>query len=100
MVAVYQPVPCHLGPERMSTGISTLPGVRHQGSLPADRRDSRQQDDARQLSVGACLTYGLAAPDRLVALHGHGVGPPSTSFFQVREPPPIAISTPPFRGVA
>ena len=74
MVAVHQLVPCHLGPERMPAGVSTLPGVRHQGSLPAHRRDGRQQDDAGQLSVGAGLTCALAGPDRLVPLRKPGVG--------------------------
>jgi hypothetical protein len=88
------------GPECMPAGVSALSGVRHQGSLPAGRRDGRQQDDAGQLSVGAGLTCALASPDCLVLLGRPGVTPPSASFFQARDPPQIAVPAPPFWGEA
>ena len=61
------------------------PALRHQGSLPADRRDGGQQDDAGQLSAGAGLTCARDTPDDFVPLRRPGDGPPSASFFQPRE---------------
>ena len=42
MVAVHQSLSRHVGTERVPAGVSTVSGVRHQGFVPAHRRDGRQ----------------------------------------------------------
>ena len=101
MVAVHQSLPRHLGTERVPAGVSTMPGVRHQGSVPAHRRDGRQQNDAGQLSVGSGLTCATCRP-RPTFVRSAGLASVhhrrrSSSRGNRR---PIPVPTPPFRGEA
>ena len=69
MVAVHQSLSRHVGTERVPAGVSTMPGVRHQGLVPAHRRDGRQQDEAGELSFGSVASLpnqrGDGYPTRL-----------------------------------
>ncbi len=53
VVALHQSVSRDVGTERVPAGISTMPVVRHPGSLSEDRRDYREPDVAGKLSFGS-----------------------------------------------